>query len=217
MYRSYTIAHDDSQTKMAIVAPHRLRKEIFSKLHCHKTAAHLGIARTVAKIRQRFYWPSCKNDIRRWCLQCEMCARTKSGRKFKAKLHQCPVGAPLERIAIDICGPLPTSHDGKSFILVVSDYFTKWTEAYSLENQTAIAVADVLVTEFFSRFGIAYQIHSDQGRNFESDLFQELCRLLELPKTRTTPYRPQSDGQVERYNRTMLQMLKTLVAEDHEN
>ncbi len=128
-------------------------------------------------------------------------------------MHHVPVGAPLDRVALDIVGPLPETENGNNYIVVISDYFTKWVEAHALPDQTAITVADKLVNEFICRFGTPRQIHSDQGRNFESALFAELCQLLGSEKTRTVPYRPQSDGLVERFNRTLQQMLKTLVSE----
>ena len=154
-----------------------------------------------------------KEDIRRWCAECEMCSRVKPGVRHRAKLTQVPVGAPLDRVAIDILGELPLTDQGNRYVLVLSDYFTKWTEAYPIPDQTAQTVADTIVTKFVSRFGVPRQLHSDQGRNFESALFAEMCKLLGVTKTRTTPYRPQSDGQVERFNRTLLQMLRTLVRE----
>ena len=76
------------------------------------------------------------------------------------------VGAPLERIAINVTGPLPVSDRGNKYVLVVSDYFTKWTEAYAYHNQEAETVARTLVEEFVVRYGVPREIHSDQGRNF---------------------------------------------------
>ena len=213
LYRTWHHRHDPSLPKTCIVAPKKLREEIFEHLHCHKTAGHLGIKRTLEKVRDRFFWPMCKSDIQRWCKECEMCSQVKPGVRHRAKLTQIPVSAPLDRIAIDILGELSETDNGNKYILVLSDYFTKWTEAYPLPDQTAQSVADVIVTQFVSRFGVPRQIHSDQGRNFESNLFSEMCKLLGVTKTRTTPYRPQSDGQVERFNRTLLQMLRTLVSE----
>lgn len=119
----------------------------------------------------------------------------------------------MDKIAIDIVGPLPMSNHGNEYIMVVTDYFTKWVEAYPLENHTAQAVADKLVTEFISRFGVPNSIHTDQGREFESVLFGCMCDLLDIDKTRTTPYRPQSDGLVERFNQTLQQLLAILVNE----
>jgi transposase InsO family protein len=125
-----------------------------------------------------------------------------STRKIQAPLAQYNVGSPVERVAIDVLGPLPTSEDGNKciLILIAADNFTKWVEGYALPNQEAVTVADVLVKEFVCRFGVPLFIHSDQGRNFESAVFGEMCRLLGINKTRTTPLHPQSDGMVERFN-----------------
>ena len=91
------------------------------------------------------------------------------------------------------------------------DYFTKWPEAFSLPNQEAVTVADVLVKEYVCRFGVPLSLHSDQGRNFESNVFQEMCELLGIRKTRTTALHPQSDGLVERVNRTLESQLSKFV------
>jgi transposase InsO family protein len=125
------------------------------------------------------------------------------------------VSAPLDAIAIDIMAPLPVTENGNQYIMVVGDYFSKWTEAYPLPMHTALIVADKLVTEFICRYGAPLRIHTDQGRGFESHLFAELCNLLEITKSRTTPYRPQSDGMIELFNRTLQQMLAMFVNENH--
>lgn len=117
------------------------------------------------------------------------------------------VGAPFERVAIDVLGPLPRSDLGNRYILAFMDYFTKWPECFAIPDQTAETVAGVLVDNVFSRHGMPLQLHSDQGRNFESDLFQEVMQRLGIEKTRTTPLHPQSDGMVERFNRTILDYL----------
>jgi hypothetical protein len=120
-------------------------------------------------------------------------------------------GNPLERIAIDIMGPLPETESGNKYIMVVGDYFTKWTEAYAIPDHTAETVALYLVTEFICRLGIPHQIHTDQGREFQGFLFLEMCELLDVIKTRTSPWRPQSDGMIERFNRTLATMLRQVV------
>ena len=98
-------------------------------------------------------------------------------------------------------------------ILVVADYFIRWTEAYPIPNQEATTITSKLTDEFFFCFSPPEQLHSDQGRNFESAVIAEVCKLLGVAKTRTTPYHPQSDGLVERFNRTLLDMLATAVHE----
>ena len=100
-------------------------------------------------------------------------------------------------MAIDIVGPFPKSKEGNCYILVGCDYFTRWVEAYAIPNQEAKTIARKLTDELFFRFGPPEQLHSDQGRNFESDVIKEVCNLLGVHKTRTTAYHPQSDGLVE--------------------
>ena len=109
----------------------------------------------------------------------------------------------MEHLAINVLRPLPQSNQGNKYILITADYFTKWVEAYPLANQEAVTVAEVIVREFVSRFGVPLILHSDQGRNFESAVFSEMCSLLGITKTRTTPLHPQSDGMVEQFNCTL--------------
>jgi transposase InsO family protein len=119
----------------------------------------------------------------------------------------------MERIAADIVGEFKTTKNGNKCILVVSDYFTKWVEAYAVPQQTAYEIAEKVVTEFICRLGCPRQFHSDLGPGFRAHLMKEVNRLLEINKTQTSPYRPCSDGLVERFNKTMQQMLKCFVNE----
>ena len=132
-------------------------------------------------------------------------------RGVEVQLKQYNVGAPFERIAIDIAGPFPVTKDGNKYILVAMDYFSKWPEAYAIPNQESVTVAQVLVDNLICRFGVPLEIHSDQGRNFESGVLQQICNLLGMHKTRTTALHPQSDGMVERHNKTMKEHLSKVV------
>ena len=123
----------------------------------------------------------------------------------------------MERVAVDIAGPLPLTTSGNRYICVVMDYFTKWPEAFAIPNQEAKTVARVLVEQVFCRFGVPTELHSDQGRNFESNVFKGCCDLLGVRKTRTTPLRPQSDGMVEKFNSTLGQELAKFCAEKQDN
>ena len=102
-----------------------------------------------------------------WCLRCDACAIRKGSQwKNKAPLQKYVSGAPLERLALDILGPLPISDLGNKYLLIVEDCFSKWTEVYPIPNQEAKTVADALVHEFVSRYRVPGELHSDQGRNF---------------------------------------------------
>jgi transposase InsO family protein len=128
-----------------------------------------------------------------------------------------PVGAPLVRIATDILGPLPITPRGNNYILVVTDYFTKWVEVFPVPDQTAVTCAQIILNDVICRFGCPLSIHSDQGRNYESQVFQELCEILEIRKTRTTPRNPKCNGQVERFNRSLLSMIKSFLRGEQTN
>ncbi|MES9882407.1 MAG: transposase family protein, partial [Sedimenticola sp.] len=147
------------------------------------------------------------------CNDCVTCqARKMPAGPSKAPMQSYHVGMPMERVALDILGPLPETLRGNKYVLVVTDYFTRWAEAYPLRVITAASVATTLVEQFISRFGTPRIIHSDQGRQFESQLFTQLCSLLQCQKTRTTPFHPQSDGLVERFNRTLEDMLSKYIS-----
>ena len=97
------------------------------------------------------------------------------------------------------------------------DQFTKWVECYALPNQTAESIVEKIVNEFIARFGCPLYLHSDQGKNVDGKLVRAICDLLEITKTRTTPYRPCANGQVERYNRLLLQMIRCCIQGSNKN
>lgn len=125
------------------------------------------------------------------------------------------MGGWFEPIAADISGPYRTSVQGNTYILVVGDYFTKLTELYPLSNITASTVAEYLFRGWIKRYGCPREIHSDQGRQFESAIFREVCALLQIGKTRTSPLHRGSDGMVERTNRSVYNILSQCVTENH--
>ena len=135
---------------LQLVVPSTLRDTIFQQLHSSHTGGHLGTRRSVAKIRDRFFWPRSKADIERWCRECNACAQVRSGPQHRAALQQEPGGSRFQRVAIDIMGELPETSNGNKYVLVLCDYFTKWTQAFALRDQTAYTVADTLMTQCFN-------------------------------------------------------------------
>ena len=197
-----------------IVLPNALRDEILHQLHDLRISGHMGKQRTIDRVKERFYWPGLALDVARWCAQCTQCARRKGKpHPRRIQMQTLPTGAPFDRIALDILDTHRPTSKGFRYILVVSDYFTKWTDAYPIRKHTAEVVANLLVTRWFVYHGVPKAIHSDQGKEFESRLFHGIATLLGARKIRTSPYRPQSDGQVERFNRTLLGLLSAFVSE----
>jgi len=108
---------------------------------------------------------------------------------------------------------LPKSEQGNKYCLVVSDYYTRWPEVFPLPDQRATTVAKALIDGIVSHHGIPTTLHSDQGGSFDNEVLREVCRMVGIRKVRTSPYHPQSDGLVERLNRTLLQLLSKFVAD----
>lgn len=187
---NYLKWHKQDNVHLLLVAPQIIRKRIFEEFNCQKYSGHLlGRDRVCKFVQERFYWIGIDSDVGRWCKECDNCARGKPGPGFtKSPLQQSLVGWPLDKIGIDIVGRCPITDNGNEYIIVLSDYFSKWVEAYAVPNHTTLTVADKIVTVFFCRFGTTKQIHSDQGREFESEIFKCICERLEIKKTRSCSY-----------------------------
>ncbi|GFX64608.1 hypothetical protein TNCV_1671441 [Trichonephila clavipes] len=172
----------------------------------------------IPRVRERFFWGKVRAEVEQWCKSCDACAARKGPKiRSRGKLHRYNVGAPFERIAFDILGPLPRTASGNKYLLVVMDYFTKWPEVYPIPDQEAPTVAEAVVQHWISRYGVPLQLHSDQGRNFVSAVLKGVCELLGIDKTKTTPLHPQSDGMVERFNRTILNNLSLMVSKNQQD
>ena len=138
-------------------------------------------------------------------------------RNAKAPMQQYNVGYPVERIGLDICGPFPVSKKEHRYLMAVSCYFTKWIDAIPLKTQEAKYVASKLVNRFISIFGVPLQLHTDLGSNFESKVYQEMCKSMGIDKTRTTVRRPQSHGMVKRANRSIQNMISSYISDTQDD
>lgn len=173
----------------------------------HDDFGHLGIDRTLDMIRNRFFWPKMSEEVERYIKNCGKCVIHKSLVKKAAPLHQIVSNGPMDLLSME-----PDSK-GFSNVLIVTDHFTRYSQAFPTRSQKAHEVARVLVDKYFVHYGLPARIHSDQGRDFECRLIRELLSLMGIRKSRTTPYHPQGDPQPERFNRTLLTMLGTLSRE----
>ena len=197
--------HEESTTTVTIL-PRVYREMVLKMLHNDCTAGHFGAVRTRERVLKRFFWPTVEKDVREHCETCIECQRRSQPTPPRQAAFRTETSSkPFERMAIDIT-EMPMSSRGNKYTLVVMDYFSKYVYVYPMPDQTARTVSECLM-DVVLRQGVPERLHSDQGRQFESHVFQELCARLGIEKTRTSPYRPQSDGMVERFNRTLKDMV----------
>ena len=202
-------------THVQFVVPQSLKETVMKEAH---GLGHLGIKKTLDIIKTRFYWPGYEADVERLVKQCDECQkRSQPHPAHPAPLETIQATYPFEKISWDIMDPLPLTSRGNQYMLVVTDLFTKWVEAFPLADTTATTLATILMNDTVCCYGVPAYLHSDQGANLCSTVVQELCRLLGIHRTRTLAYHPEGNGQVERMNRTIEGMLAKMIADDQHN
>ena len=197
-----------TDSTVQIVLPKSLRQHVYDELHAGM--GHLGADRVGELARRRVYWPGMQQDIERYIqTQCSCLKQRKPPRKKSAAMQRIVSSSPLELVTIDFLH-LEKGAGNYEYILVIVDHFTKFAQAYPTKNKSTTTAARHLYQDFLLRFGIPAKLLSDQGKEFDSKVIHELCKLTGVKKIRTTPYHPQGNGITERMNRTILHMLRTL-------
>jgi hypothetical protein len=178
--------------------------------HDNPLSGHLKFEATYNRIAAKYYWYGMRRAIQNYVTNCETCQRDGSRRKNEP-LRTIKVGQPFERVGIDIVGPLPRTSQGHVHIVVAVDYLTKWPEARAIPDATAESVAKFFYEDIICRHGCPKEIVSDNGSAFISQLVEKLLQQHQIKHRLISPYHPQTNELVERFNRTLCKAIAKYV------
>src|SRR2546421_2877010 len=178
-------------------------------MHDHELSAHFGIKATQDKIRGNYWWNGMMKDIENYVKSCDRCQR-RNKPQGKNELNPISVKTPFHQIGIDFVGPLPVTKKRNRYIIVAMDYFTKWPEARATKRDTAEEVVKFLYEDIICRHGCPRKIISDRGKHFDNKMVELLTKKFEIKHNLSTSYHPQTNGLVERFNKTLCESLAKL-------
>ena len=193
-----------------LVVPKAFQELILEMAHKTKYGAHLAYQKVLSKLQMRYYWPGMNRDLKDYIERCVPCARFKQGPNRRGELHPVKARATWHMLGVDVVGPLTESTDGNKYIVTFIDYFTKFPLAFATKNQTASTIVDLIHEHIVPTYGVPRVIVSDQGPAFTSELYVNETAALGTRVCYTSPYHHQANGLVERWNRTLMGMLKPL-------
>ena len=207
LYQKVILKNHSEQISQFVLPKNFICKVI---LACHDDNGHLGMERTLGLLQEWFFWPKMGGDVWTHIRTFDQCLKCKQPQQ-KSEMQPVLVSYPLELVHLDFLTLGGKTDDSKSVnVLVVTDHFTKYPQAYVTPKQTAVIVAKTLWANFIVHYGWPEKILTDQGKSFENNLMQELCKLAQVKKLHTTPYHPQTNGQCKHFNATLIGMLGTL-------
>lgn len=173
----------------------------------HETFAHIGIRKTVALMRNQYYWVNMETDIKTVIGMCKSCLKRKSEPIRKHISDSLNANFPFQKISLDITGPLPRGKNGERYILGIVDNFSRYVALIPLKSATAETVARALHERWITLFGAPDSVHTDRGTEFQNTLMDQLCRFYGIRRSKSSPYYPQGNGMIERLFRTVKDML----------
>jgi len=202
--------YETSTEFLRIVLPEIFRKIVIDAAH---DLGHYGNNKTYNLVSRRYYWPSMRKQVYNQVQSCISCQQNKLSKSIQRQPIKFPQTTKFKTVHIDIVGPFPKSRNSNTYILTMIDRCTGWPEAIPMRSISAEQVATKFYNSWICRFGIPESIISDQGRQFESALFNSLLNMFGISHKRTTAYHPQTNGKIERMHRTLKNSIRCLISQ----
>lgn len=180
------------------------QRVVLNDFHLLPTSGHAGIRRMFNNIKHYYYWPGLENDIKEFVHKCEQCQKQKYSVKTREPMTiTTTAGSAFEKVFLDIVGPLPKDDENYSYILTLQCELTKYVEAYPLITKSSTEIAQSLVCNFILRYGIPLEVATDRGAEFTSDIFKQVCKLLNIKQIQSTAYHHESIGALENTHKNL--------------
>lgn len=192
------------------------KQEILQKYHNDPiSGGHSGQKRLLAKIASRYYWKHMRKSIASYVNSCHKCRTNKPKTANKEALTLTPTPqAPFEKLVIDTVGPLPKSINGNSYALTSICDLTKYVICVPIPNKEARTIAEALMNNIILVHTMK-SILTDKGTEYLNNTIAELCKLFEIKKEHSTPYRHQTLGSIERNHRVLNEYLRSYLEESN--
>ena len=191
-------------------------EDILYHSHSDPLAGHFSLDETYRRIKIRYYWPQMFDDVRKYVKTCDECQRRGKNQRIEP-LHPIKVGQPFDRLGMDIVGPLPMTNRGNKYIVVATEYLTKWPEACALPDAKASSVVSFFYEDIICRHGCPKEVLTDRGTHFVNEMLDSLCDKFGVKHKLSTAYHPQTNGLVERFNRTLCEALAKFANENKDD
>lgn len=206
----------DNPTRPIKVVKENEVEEILYHSHSDPLAGHFSLDETYRRIKIRYYWPQMYEDTRNYVKTCDECQRRGKNKRIEP-LHPIKIGQPFDRLGMDIVGPLPKTKNGNMYIVVATEYLTKWPEARAIPNAKASSVVSFFYEDIICRHGCPKEILTDRGTHFVNEMLNSLCDKFGVKHRLSTAYHPQTNGLVERFNRTLCETLAKFANENKDD
>ncbi|CAN8075930.1 unnamed protein product [Agarophyton chilense] len=208
-HNGYIVRRSTLDGSLQKVVPKALRPRFLYLAHYPRLSGHLGATRMYYTLRQQFYWPHMADDVYTFVGQCQSCVRTRGGiRKHRKNLKLFPAAGPLEFVAIDLLGPLPKTKKGYQHILEITNRCSRLSRAIPLKDTKSTTLAIEFLNNWVYPYCAPLYLLTDNGSNLASKFFEAVCKVLNIKHYLTTAYHPQTNGQVEGFNHTLVSGLR---------